>query len=205
MYKKCGALLALGNMVVLFSFCSLQLIERNQFAASPAFQIRLQEGAKEEMTYHSAGSVTQARSGKRIIGCEVLERQGEVLTEDEFQVLCRIVEAEAGGEDVDGRVLVANVILNRVENEAFPDTVKDVVFQKNNGTFQFSPLYDGRYQRVQVSKETEEAVQRALLGEDHSKGALYFVSRKAAAPEKMKWFDTHLTRLFEHGGHEFFM
>lgn len=205
MYKKYGALLALSNMVVLFSCCSLQLVERNQFAASQVFQIQLWEDTQEEMAYQSTGNIEQARSGRRIIGCEVLERQGAVLTEDEFQVLCRIVEAEAGGEDMDGRVLVANVILNRVADEAFPDTVKEVVFQKNNGTFQFSPLYDGRYQRVQVSEETEEAVKRALLGEDHSKGALYFVSRKAAASEKMKWFDTHLTRLFEHGGHEFFM
>lgn len=205
MYKKYGALLALGNMVVLLSFCSLQLMEKDRFAASMAFQMQLQEEFKEETAYQSTGSVKQARSGRRIIGVEMLERQGEVLTEEEFQVLCRIVEAEAGGEDMDGRMLVANVILNRVEDEAFPDTVKEVVFQKNHGTFQFSPLYDGRYQKVQVSKETEEAVQRALLGEDRSKGALYFVSRKAAASEKMKWFDTHLTRLFEHGGHEFFM
>ena len=113
-------------------------------------------------------------------------------------------KAEAGGEDINGRILVANVILNRVQSEAFPNTVEGVVFQKHNGRFQFSPIYDGRYNRVKISEETVEAVERALAGEDYSKGALYFVSRKGAAPDKMRWFDNHLTRLFQYGGHEFF-
>ncbi len=203
MYKKYGILLVLGNMVVLFSFCSLKLTERNQYAATPVFKLQLQEKEQEE-AYSRIGRIDRAQSGRRVIDYEILERQKNTLTEEEFQILCRIVEAEAGGEDIDGRVLVANVILNRVEDEAFPDTVREVVFQKNNGIFQFSPLYDGRYYRVEISEKTQEAVQRALLGEDNSEGALYFVSRGAAAPERMRWFDTHLTRLFEHGGHEFF-
>ena len=96
------------------------------------------------------------------------------------------------------------MILNRVKSSTFPNSVEGVVFQKSNGTFQFSPIRDGRYQRVRISDETVEAVERALLGEDYSEGALYFVSRKGAAPEKMQWFDNHLTRLFQYGGHEFF-
>ena len=194
----------LGNMVVLMSFCCLKLVERNQFAATPAFQIQLENGMQEEEAFSRIGSIERAESGRRVIDYEILEQQGMVLAEDDFQILCRIVEAEAGGEDVNGRMLVANVILNRVEDNAFPDTVEEVVFQKENGTFQFSPICDGRYQEVEVSEKTQEAVQRALLGEDNSKGALYFVCRKAAEPEKMKWFDTHLTKLFEYGGHEFF-
>lgn len=139
-----------------------------------------------------------------MIDYQVMERQGESLSEHDFQILCRIVEAEAGGEDMNGRILVANVILNRVKSSTFPNSVEGVVFQKSNGTFQFSPIRDGRYQRVRISDETVEAVERALLGEDYSEGALYFVSRKGAAPEKMQWFDNHLTRLFQYGGHEFF-
>lgn len=204
MYKKYGVLLILSNMIVLFSFCSLKLIERNQFASTPVFQIQLGEDFQREETYSCRGNIDRAESGRRIIGYEVLERKDNLLSEEDFQVLCRIVEAEAGGEDISGKLLVANVILNRVEDAAFPDTVKDVVFQQNNGAFQFSPICDGRYYEVKISEETREAVQRALLGEDNSKGALYFASRKGAAPEKMKWFDTHLTRLFEYGGHEFF-
>ena len=204
MYKKYSLLLVLCNLVLLVSFCCLKISERSQYAASPAFQMKLREGMQEEEVSSRLGSMERAESGQRIIDYQVLERQGQTLTEAEFQVLCRIVEAEAGGEDINGRILVANVILNRVQSEAFPNTVEGVVFQKHNGRFQFSPIYDGRYNRVKISEETVEAVERALAGEDYSKGALYFVSRKGAAPDKMRWFDNHLTRLFQYGGHELF-
>lgn len=204
MYKKYGLLLVLGNMVLLTSFCCLKIAERSRYAATPAFRSGLLEETQEEEVSSLIGSMEHTESGQRIIDYQILERQEECLSENEFQILCRIVEAEAGSEDMNGRILVANVILNRVRNKAFPNTIEGVVFQKNNGTFQFSPIRDGRYQKVKVSEETEEAVQRALLGEDYSEGALYFVSRKGAAPEKMQWFDDHLTRLFQYGGHEFF-
>ena len=57
---------------------------------------------------------------------------------------------------------------------------------------------------MKVSDSTRHAVARALEGEDISQGALYFAARKYADPEKMKWFDSELTFLFQHGGHEFF-
>jgi len=204
MYKKYSLLLVLCNLVLLASFCCLKIAERSRYASTPAFQMKLKAGMEEEEVSSCLGSMERAESGQRVIGYQVLERPAKSLTDSEFQVLCRIVEAEAGGEDINGRILVANVILNRVQDEAFPDTVEGVVFQKYKGKFQFSPIYDGRYHRVKVSEETVEAVERALLGEDYSKGALYFVSRKGTTPDKMKWFDNHLTRLFQYGGHEFF-
>ena len=96
------------------------------------------------------------------------------------------------------------MILNRVEDPKFPDTVKEVVFQKENGTTQFSPVSDGSYYNVTVSEQTRSAVERALCGEDISRGALYFAARKIADPERMKWFDENLELLFSYGGHEFF-
>lgn len=119
-------------------------------------------------------------------------------------MLLRIVEAEAGCEDIKGKMLVAGVVMNRVESSRFPDTVREVVFQRGNGTVQFSPVRDGRLDRVKVSEETKEAVKRVLYGEDITEGALYFAARKYADPERMKWFDNSLTLLFSYGGHEFF-
>ncbi len=204
MYKKCILSLFLCNMIVLASFCCLKIAERSRYAATPAFQIELRQGLQEEEASSMIGNIDRADSGQRVIDYQILERTGITLSDDDFQILCRIVEAEAGGEDINGRILVANVILNRVESSIFPNTIEGVVFQKSNGTYQFSPIWDGRYYHVKVSEETIEAVERALLGEDYSKGALYFAARKAAAPEKMRWFDNHLTRLFQYGGHEFF-
>ena len=127
-----------------------------------------------------------------------------IITEDDKEVLLRIVEAEATAEDVKGRMLVANVIMNRVLSSKFPDNITDVVFQNNGKTYQFAPIKDGRYWSVSVSDKTREAVERVLNGEDYSQGALYFAARKLANPNKMSWFDRDLKRLFQYGVHEFF-
>jgi len=126
------------------------------------------------------------------------------LTGEEISMLERIVEAEATGEDMIGKILVANVVLNRLENDNFPDTVEEVIFQKVGDEYQFSPVADRRYWKVKVTKETKEAVQRALSGEDYSQGALYFMSRKNARKSSIKWFDNNLKWLFKHGAHEFY-
>lgn len=126
------------------------------------------------------------------------------LSDKDLDALQRIVEAEAGGEDQDGKLLVANVVLNRVNSEKFPDTVLEVVMQREQGVAQFSPTVDGRYHSVKVSEDTKAAVERALYGEDISQGALYFCAREKADSGRMQWFDRHLTRLFAYGHHEFF-
>lgn len=127
------------------------------------------------------------------------------LSKKDKAVLLRIVEAEATDEDVKGRMLVANVVLNRVKCKTeFPDNVTDVVFDKTGGVYQFSPIQDGRYWSVSISEKTKTAVERVLQGEDCSKGALYFMARKYADSDNVVWFDNSLTWLFAHGQHEFF-
>jgi len=151
------------------------------------------------------GIVDIAVSGQRVVDYDVIEHTLMYdLPDDELEVLLRIVEAEAGNEDEDGKLLVANVVLNRMNSDTFPDTVSGVVLQREKGVSQFSPVANGSFYRVKVSEETVSAVGRALMGEDISQGALYFAARKYADRGKMRWFDENLTYLFVHGGHEFF-
>lgn len=126
------------------------------------------------------------------------------ISKKEVTMLERIVEAEATGEDMVGKILIANVIFNRIAAKEFPDSVEKVIFQNSNGEYQFSPVEDERYWLVKITKETKKAVQRALQGEDYSEGALYFISRKRTNSSSAKWFDQNLDWLFEHGGHEFY-
>jgi len=126
------------------------------------------------------------------------------LSEEDYDALLRLVEAEASGEDVKGKMLVANVVLNRVESSSFPDTVKEVIYQRHNGGAQFSPVATGKIDRVAVSEETVEAVERALCGEDESCGALYFVAPAYADAANHRWFQKNLTWLFSYNGHEFY-
>ena len=121
-------------------------------------------------------------------------------SDSDYNVLLRIVQAEAGNCDMEGRVMVANVILNRVGDDAFPNTITNVVYQKH----QFSPVANGSIKRCKVTAETVEAVERALAGEDLTDGALYFMNRRASSKKNASWFDRHLEFLFKHGSHEFF-
>lgn len=202
MYKRYGIVLLIMQVFFACSFV-VKSVEVNRIASTPAFQIRFAEDFSPVEKTSLAGVILQAASGQRVVDYQVME-QTSTLSKQDYDVLLRIVEAEAGCEDMRGKILVANVVLNRVEDEAFPDSVEAVVFQKKNGRCQFSPISDGRYYSVKVSEETKEAVERALSGEDYSEGALYFVARRYAEPKRMRWFDTHLTRLFSYGGHEFF-
>lgn len=129
---------------------------------------------------------------------------GRVKGTEAETILERIVEAEAGGEDRKGRILVANVVLNRVMDEEFPDSIRGVVFQHSGNRYQFSPVSNGAYYSVHVSKGTKKAVQAALKGEDPSQGALYFMERALAESGNVKWFDNALTKLQYHGCHEFY-
>lgn len=122
------------------------------------------------------------------------------LGEQEYQILLKIVEAEAGGEDTTGKMLVANVVMNRVRSAQFPDTISEVVYERSEGRAQFSPTADGRIDKVTISSDTIEAVARVMSGEDVSAGALYF----RAISSKEGWFDQSLNRVLEHGNHIFY-
>ena len=121
-------------------------------------------------------------------------------SDQDYELLTQIVEAEAGSCDIRGRILVANVVINRVNSGRFPNTIHDVVYQKS----QFSPVYDGRLFTCRVTQQTVEAVDRALAGEDYSQGALFFMNRGRSSARNVSWFDNNLTFLFQHDRHEFF-
>ncbi len=205
MYKKAMSCLLMANLIFLFGFLCIWGIEESKAAAAPAFQMKLDETWIADAESSTMGIASMAASGQRVVDCNVLEKElAYHFPKEELNVLLRIVEAEAGSEDVEGKLLVANVVLNRVNSSKFPNTVSEVVFQKEKGVTQFSPVSDGRYWTVEISDETVEAVGRALEGDDISQGALYFAARKYANSDRMRWFDENLTFLFRHGGHEFF-
>ena len=128
-----------------------------------------------------------------------------VVTQRERSILERIVEAEATDKDEKSKILVANVILNRVRSKEFPNSIEAVVFQRAYGKVQFSPTADGRYESVHITRSTKRSVKKALEdGIDYSEGALYFVEKTMANPKNVSWFDEALTRLFTYQGHSFY-
>lgn len=126
------------------------------------------------------------------------------MPESEYYNLLRIVEAEATGDDIKGKMLIANVILNRVKDERFPGTIEEVVWQQEDGNAQFQPTIDGRIYTVEITDDTIEAVDRALQGEDASQGALFFMARSSSEEGSVSWFDENLIPLFSYRGHEYY-
>ena len=205
MYKKYITGFALVNMMLLSSWVCARELKINRIAANPAFRMEYLDETMVEDKHSFIEMLSSVSSGQRVVGYEVLEQTMKYqLSDKDCEALQRIVEAEAGGEDQEGKLLVANVVLNRVNSDVFPDSVVEVVMQREQGIAQFSPTVDGRYQSVKISDDTRKAVERALYGEDISQGALYFCAREMADSEKMQWFDRKLTKLFAYGNHEFF-
>lgn len=109
---------------------------------------------------------------------------------------CKIAMAEAESEGVKGKALVMLVVLNRVWSDEFPDTIEEVIFQKN----QFSPVANGRYDAIEPDEECYEAL--GLIQVDHwneSQDALYFESKSDS-----KWHSENLEFLFKYGKHYFY-
>lgn len=91
----------------------------------------------------------------------IISSVGYLPTTEEKQLLERLVECEAGGESLAGKIAVANVVLNRVKSKTFPNTITGVLFQ----TDQFQPVGSGIIYSKVPSDESKEAVKMAFMGE----------------------------------------
>ena len=163
--------------------------QRQQAAAQTQIETLQKQILKEKQEEEARKKAEEERRASRRIR----------YTDEDYQVFLRIVQAEAGICDKRGKILVADVIINRVLSKEFPNSVKAVVYEPS----QFQPVSNGAINSVKVTAETIECVDRALDGEDYSNGALYFMNRRGSG-SAAAWFDRHLTYLFAHDGHEFF-
>lgn len=226
MYKKCSIILYICIVLIGFLWIFMKKSSLNAASQKSILSYRVSdleeivdtfremEASEDELGYVDKHETIAIRVSKENeffspkmhrVNYQVIQKENRiVLDENDYDILCCIVEAEAGGEDYLGKKLVAEVVLNRVESAKFPNTVEEVVFQQEDGVYQFSPVADGRFYRVTVSEETKQAVDAALTGEDESRGALYFINRKYSSTKALWWFDNRCTPLFFYGGHEFF-
>ncbi|MCL6478270.1 MAG: cell wall hydrolase [Peptococcaceae bacterium] len=101
-------------------------------------------------------------------------------TREDVMLLARAIYAEARGESFTGQVAVGAVVLNRMESRDFPRTIRDVIMQRQSGTYQFSPVKDGS-----INLEPDEtaicAAIQAMAGHDPTNGALYFYNPETAS------------------------
>ncbi|XAU95004.1 cell wall hydrolase [Caldifermentibacillus hisashii] len=105
------------------------------------------------------------------------------LSSSDKDLLARLVTAEAKGEPYAGKVAVATVVLNRVDNPNFPNSVRDVIYQIDNGYYAFSPMANGEINKP-ADAESKRAVQEALAFRGQGNGSLYFYNPKTSTS---KW------------------
>ena len=91
------------------------------------------------------------------------------LSDEQINLLSKLVAAEARGESYEGQVAVAAVVLNRVQDSRFPDSIEGVIYQKNA----FSVVRNG-YIKAERTEESDKAVKDALYGNDPTNNAIYF-------------------------------
>lgn len=132
---------------------------------------------------------------KEDVRADVLIDQDEI-TSAEFELLARIIHGESRGQSYRGKVAVGAVVLNRVKNKNFPDTITEVIYEQD----QFSPVEDGSY-RLPPSQKSKQAAEDALEGEDPAGNALYFLNPEIS--EDYNWVENK-EKITKIDDHEFF-
>jgi len=95
---------------------------------------------------------------KQMEACESKD-DFEKLDDGSLEMLAICVEAEAGNQDIFGKRLVVDVILNRVDSDRFPDDIESVISQK----YHFTTFWNGEMDKISTpSKETFDAIDSEL-------------------------------------------
>lgn len=81
-----------------------------------------------------------------------------LLPKEDVELIALVTMAEAEGECEEGKRLVIDTILNRVDSVYFPDTVYEVIYQPH----QFSSMWNGRVDRCEVRDDICELVYEEL-------------------------------------------
>ncbi len=94
----------------------------------------------------------------------------------EVDLLARLIAAEAIGESYDAMVAVGAVVVNRVKNPDWPNSISAVINHVSAGHYQFSPVQNGFINKP-ATDDTLHAAWAALYGADPSKGAIFYYDK----------------------------
>ncbi len=119
--------------------------------------------------------------GPETLGALGISVKAASSTENNVNLLARLISAEARGEPYVGQVAVGAVVLNRVEHPSFPNTISGVIYQSGA----FTCVTDGQFQQP-VAESAYRAARDALNGWDPSGGAIYYFN-PAKATSKWIW------------------
>ena len=172
--NNCRWRMALAAIVALSIGFSSQAVEIDQI------------GTPESKAILTVGQVVKSASGIECIKknkmqtglqTKLTSKIEDTLKEEEERaekLLASIIFCEAGNQSFTGQVAVGAVVLNRMANEAYPDTMEEVIYQPG----QFCPAGSGWLDRVRstdgYTESAMQAAEAALAGENPIGDCLYF-------------------------------
>lgn len=111
---------------------------------------------------------------------------------NDLNLLSRLIYAESRGEPYTGQVAVGAVVLNRVKNNSFPNTMAGVIYQSGA----FSVVSDGQI-NLAPNETAKKAAQDAMNGWDPSYGSIYYFNPNTATSAWI-WSRPHVVTIGNH-------
>ncbi len=107
-------------------------------------------------------------------------------------LLAKVIYAEARGESYTGQVAIGAVVLNRVEDSRFPNTIAGVIYQP----WAFTAVNDGQI-NLEPNQTAYQAADDALNGWDPTYGCVYYYNPETATSSWI-WTTTTVTQIGKH-------
>lgn len=117
------------------------------------------------------GPLTAAKMGLKVKGSS----SSGSYNNNDLYLLAKLVHSEARGESYTGQVAVAAVVLNRVDDSRFPNTIAGVIYQP----WAFTAINDGQF-NLEPNQTAYQAAKDAMNGWDPTYGAVYYYNPKTA-------------------------
>jgi N-acetylmuramoyl-L-alanine amidase len=140
--------------------------------------------AVEEVSFSPKEEVVQEPAPQDVV-CEI----DTDISNDDIELIALVTMAEAEGECEEGKRLVIDTILNRVDSISFPNTVYEVVYQPS----QFSSMWNGRVDRCYIDDYICQLVEEELRNRKNY-DVIFFTADK---------YGNYGTPMFQIGNHYF--
>lgn len=111
-----------------------------------------------------------------------IPRSSPGFSQNDLNLLARAVYSEARGEQYEGQVAIVAVILNRLKDNRFPNTISGIIFEPRA----FSAVDDGQFWGLTPNDTAKKAVTDAVNGWDPTNGAVYYFN-PATATNRWIW------------------
>jgi len=191
-------------------FVTALILYLSVITINPAFAVALDEACSETKSVSSNVEINENYSNTNIEYTSLCtENHNEVLevfnhatkslsiTSEDIDLMAKLVSAESIGEPYTGKIAVASVVLNRTIDPHFPNTIQEVIFQKNA----FSCVKNSKINAT-ANQDCYNAVYDAIRGADPTNDALFFYNPTIATCNWMK--ETHKINQTTIGHHTFF-